>query len=102
MINSKQFYLSAVQHETTRRQAKRACNNFSLLQSTEQTFLFYCFMNKLFFALFFFSQFINPAGNLNDLFLSFKVLISTVPYIKGPVNSQGLLFKNYRFICTDS
>ena len=21
---------------------------------------------------------------------------------KGPVNSQGLLFKNYRLICTDS
>ena len=22
--------------------------------------------------------------------------------VKRPVNSQGLLFKNYRFICTDS
>ena len=29
-------------------------------------------------------------------------IIMGVGYIKGPVNSQGLLFKNYRLICTDS
>ena len=48
-------------------------------------------------------------GNQEGLFHSSYVSMVAKVYrlcvetnIKGPVNSQGLLFKNYRLLCTDS
>ena len=32
----------------------------------------------------------------------YRPTLKNVYSVKGLVNSQGLLFKNYRFICTDS